>query len=70
MLDNIDLVEEYERVEDTEGGVIENARENNVLEVLQPVCVVDLPLYALLLDSYNLFELGFVGEILSVIGLV
>jgi hypothetical protein len=34
MLDNIDLVEEYERVENAECGVIENARENNVFEVL------------------------------------
>jgi hypothetical protein len=34
VLDNVDLVEEYEGVENAECGVVEDARENNVLEIL------------------------------------
>jgi len=34
MLDNIDLVEKYERIENRECGIVENACQNYVLEVL------------------------------------
>ena len=70
MLNNIDLVEEYERVEDTECGVVENARENNVLEILEAVCVVDLPFYVVVLDLHNFLKFGLIVEVLSVVGFV
>jgi hypothetical protein len=65
MLDNIDLVEKYKRVQNAERRVVEDARKNNILEVLKSVRVVVLVLY-----PYDLFELGFVGKVLSVIGFV
>lgn len=70
MLDNIDLVEKYKRVQNAERRVVEDARKNDILEVLKSVRVVDLPLYVLVLYPHNLFELGFVGKVLSVIGFV
>ena len=70
MLDNVDLVEKYKRVQNAERRVVEDARKNNILEVLKSVRVVDLPLYVLVLYPYDLFELGFIGKVLSVIGFV
>jgi hypothetical protein len=34
MLDDVDLVEKNERIENREGGVVENARQYDVFEVL------------------------------------
>jgi hypothetical protein len=34
VLNNVDLVEKYEGIEDTECGVVEDTGENNVLEIL------------------------------------
>lgn len=39
VVDYIDLIEEYQRVQDRERGVVENARQNNVFEVLQSPCL-------------------------------
>lgn len=54
-------MEEYERVEDREGGVIENAREHNVFQVLEPICVMNLSLNVVILDIDDFFEFGLVG---------
>ena len=70
MLNNVDLVEEYERVENGESGIVENAREDHIFQILKPVCVVNLSLNVVVLDSYDLFEFRFVGKILSVVRLV
>lgn len=70
MLNDIYLVKVDERVENRESGIVENASENNVLEILQPVRVVDFLAYGLVFDFNNLLELGFVGEVLPVVGLV
>ena len=70
MLDNINLVKKYERIEHAERRVIQDSRKHDVLEVLQPVCVMDLPLYGIVLYPYDLLELRFVSEVLSVVGFV
>lgn len=70
MLDNVDLVEEDKRVQDGEGWVVEYAGENNVLEILQAVCIMDLPLDIVVLYPDYLLELGLVGEVMSVVGFV
>lgn len=64
------MVEEYEGVEDAECGVVEDAGENNVFEVLQAICVMDFPLDVLVLNLDDFFKFGLVVEVLSVIGLV
>jgi hypothetical protein len=70
MLDDVNLVEEYERVENTECRIVEDARENNILEILEAVRVVYLPFYVFVLYPHDLLELGLVREVLSVIGFV
>jgi hypothetical protein len=67
MLDDVDLVEEDERIQYREGRVVQDARENDVFEVLQSVCRVNLPFYLLVLDLHHLLELGLVGKVLPVV---
>jgi len=57
VVDNVDLVEENQRVEDGEGGVVQDAGQDDVFEVLQAVYVVDLPLDLGILDFDDFSEL-------------
>jgi hypothetical protein len=68
MLNNVDLMEEYERIQNAKGRVVENARQDNVFEVLEPVRVVYFSFDVFVFYSYHLLELGFVGKVLSVVG--
>lgn len=70
MLDNIYLVEEDERIENGKCGIIEDTRKYYILEVLQPVGIMNLLLNLFVLDADNFFELGLVREVLPVVGLV
>ena len=70
VLNNVDLMEEDKRVENREGGVVEDARQYNVFEILQAVGGVDLSFYRLIFDSDHFLKLGLIGEILSVVSLV
>lgn len=70
MLNDLDLVVENQRVEYREGGIVKNSSENNVSQVLKSVGVVDPFPNLGVLDSDDLFELGFVGKVLTVVGLV
>lgn len=67
MLDNIDLVEEYERVEDGEGRIVEYSCEDNVFYVLKTVGVMDLLPYVGLFDVDDFFESRVVREVLSMV---
>ena len=67
MLDNVDLVEKDERVQYGESRVVQDARKDNVLQVLQSVRRVDLPFYLFVLNPHHLFELGLVGKVLPVV---
>ena len=63
-------MEEYERVEDREGGIVEYACEDNILYVLQAVRVVDLLADVWFFDVDDLLESRVVREVLSVIRFV
>ena len=70
VLDNVDLVEEDERVEHGEGGVVQDPSQDDVLQVLQPIGMVDLPPDRLVLDLNDLLEFGAVAEVVAMVGLV
>jgi hypothetical protein len=70
MLNNVDLVEEDERVQNAEGRIVEDARKNDVFEVLEPVRVMYLPFDVFVFYPDNLLKLGFVSEVLSMVGFV
>ena len=70
MLDDIDLVEEYERIKHRECRVVEDTGQDNVLQVLQAVCVVNLSFDGVVLDSDNLLELRLICKVLPMICLV
>lgn len=70
MLDDVDLVEKNERIENREGGIVENARQYDVFEVLQTVRRVDLSFYRFVLDFDHFLKFGLVGEILSMVCLM
>jgi len=58
MLDNVDLMEEDERVEDGKGGIIQYASQYHVLQILQAVSVMDLLLDIGILNPDYLLEPG------------
>ena len=68
--DDVDLVEDDGRVEDVECRVVDRAREHDVLEELEAVCVVDLALDRVVTDGDWLVEAGGVAEEVAVVGLV
>ena len=68
--DDVDLVEDDGRVEDVERRVVDCAREHDVLEELEPVCVVDLALDRVVTYGDWLMEAGGVAEEVAVVGLV
>lgn len=43
VLDDVDLVEKYQRVEDGESRIIKNSSQNNIFQVLQSPCMSDFP---------------------------
>lgn len=67
MVDYIDLVEEYQRVENGEGRIVQYSGEDYVLEVLEAVSVVYLPFDVGIFNADDLLEFGLVGEVLPVI---
>ena len=64
------MVEDDGRVEDVECRVVYRAREHDVLEELEPVCVVDLALDRVVTYGDWLMETGGVAEEVAVVGLV
>jgi hypothetical protein len=70
MVDNIDLVEEYQRVQDRECGVVEDARKDNVFEVLQSPCLSDFLLNDGVFHRNHFSVSGLVLEILPMVGFV
>jgi hypothetical protein len=69
VLDDLDLVEEDEGVEDGKGGVVEDARQNDVFEVLQPVRVVDLLPHLRVADLDDLLEPRGIAQVFPVVRL-
>ena len=70
VIDDVNLVEKNARVENVEGRVVDVAGEYDVLEELQPVGVMDLPLYALVSYWYRLVKAGRLVQELPVVGFV
>lgn len=70
MLDDVDLVKEDEGVQNAESRIVEDARKNHVFEVLESVRVMYLPFDVFVFYPYDLLELGFISEILSMVGFV
>lgn len=70
MLDDVDLVKEDEGVQNAESRIVEDARKNHVFEVLESVRVMYLPFDVFVFYPYDFLELGFIGEILSMVGFV
>lgn len=70
MVDNIDLVEEYQRVQDRERGVVEDARKDNVFEVLQSPCLSDFLLNDGVFHRNHFSVSGLVLEVLPMVGFV
>lgn len=70
MLDDVDLVKEDEGVQNAESRIVEDARKNHVFEVLEPVRVMYLPFDVFVFYPYDFLELGFISEILSMVGFV
>ena len=56
MGDDVNLVEDDRGVQDVECGVIDCTSQDNILEELQPICVVDLALSGFVADGYWLVE--------------
>lgn len=67
VVNNVDLIEEDQAVEYSESGIVKNARQNNILEIEQPVRPVDLVADMLVLYRNDLLELRRVGKILPVV---
>ena len=57
MGDDVDLIEDDGRVEDVERGVVDRTSKNYVLQELETVCVVYLPLDRLVADGNRLVEM-------------
>ena len=70
VLDNIDLVEEDERVQHRKRRVIQNPGQDHILEVLQAICLVDLAVYLFVLDLDDLLEPPLVAQPLAMVRLV
>lgn len=70
MLDNFDLVEEDERAEHGEGGIVQDSGQHNVFEVLETVRLVDFAANILIIDGHDFFEASLVAEPVPVVGLV
>jgi hypothetical protein len=70
MLDDVDLVKEDEGVQNAESRIVEDARKNHVFEVLESVRVMYLPFDVFVFYPYDFLELGFISEILSMVGFV
>ena len=70
MLDDVDLVKEDEGIQNAESRIVEDARKNHVFEVLESVRVMYLPFDVFVFYPYDFLELGFIGEILSMVGFV
>ena len=70
VVDDIYLVKEDERAQGVEGRVIEHTSEDDILEVLQSVCLVDLFLDRLITELDDAFEARSAGEECSVVCLV
>lgn len=60
-------MEEDQTVEDGEGRVIEEPREDNVLEIEKAVGIVDLSANVWVVDFDDFLEFGRVREVLSVV---
>ena len=52
--EDLDVVEEHKRGQGCECGVVKDTRENDVLDVADVVCLVDLPKDLLVLDGDHL----------------
>jgi len=70
VVNDIHLVEEDARVDDVECRIVQNACEYDILEELQSVGVMDLPLYGLISDGDRGMEMGVLLEKFPVIRLV
>ena len=70
MVDDLDLVEEDEGVENGEGRVVQYARQDHILEILQAPRVADFPADEGIFDRNDLFKAGLVREVLPMVGFV
>ena len=70
MVDDVNLIEDDARVEHIERRVVEDAREDDVLEELQPVRVVHLLLHARVVQRDRLVEVGGRAQKVAVVRLV
>ena len=68
--DDVDLVEDDARVEDVKGGVVEDAREDDVFEELEAIRVVDLALDGWVADGDGLVEFSAFLQEFAVVGFV
>lgn len=68
MSDDFHLVVEYHRVQDPEGGIVEDPGQHDILQILQPVGLVDLPDSLVVLDPDNLLVPPFLIQPLPVVG--
>ena len=70
MCNNIHLVEEYQRVQNPKGRIIQYACKYNVLEVLQSPRRMNLSRYVLIIDWDYLLESRLILKVLPVIRFV
>ena len=63
----VHLVKEDQAVQDREGWIVEDAREDDVLQIKQAVCEMDFPSYVFAVELDDFFEFGRVGEVLAMV---
>lgn len=66
----IHLMVEDERVEDAKGRIVEDTRQHDVFEILQPICIVNALPDAGVLNLDHFLEPRFVGQELAMLGFV
>ena len=70
MVDDVDLVEDNGRIQHVERRVVNGSREYDVLEELQPVCMVNLATDGIVSDRDRLVETRRLAQEVPVVGFV
>ena len=70
MVDDVDLVEDNGRIQHVERRVVNGSREYDVLEELQPVCMVNLATDGIISDRDWLVETRRLAQEVPVVGFV
>ena len=68
VLDDVDLVEEYERIEDAEGWIVEDSCQYDIFQVEQPIGLVNLGASDSVPDLDHLAEPRWIGHVIAVGG--